>query len=178
VALRTQQILAHESGAANTIDPLGGSFFLEHLTDRIEKEAAGYIDRIDAMGGVVAAIESGFVQRQIEQAAYEYGQSVENRSRVIVGVNEFTSGTEPEMEIFEVPEEVRTRQIAKLNKVRQRRDAAEVKRALDTLRQAAAQPKAGLMPPILDAVRAYASVGEICGVLREVFGEYQESFSL
>jgi methylmalonyl-CoA mutase N-terminal domain/subunit len=178
VALRTQQILAHESGAANTIDPLGGSFFVEQLTDRIENEAAGYIEQIDAMGGVVAAIESGFVQRQIERSAYEYGQSVESKQRVVVGLNEFTSGAEPEMEIFEVPEEVRARQIAKLNHVRQRRDAGEVQRALDALRRAAAQSGVRLMPPILDAVRAYASIGEICGVLREVFGEYRESYGL
>jgi methylmalonyl-CoA mutase, N-terminal domain len=178
IALRTQQIIAYESGVANTIDPLGGSFFVEKLTDEIEAEAEGYIQEIDRMGGVVRAIESGYVQRQIEQAAYDYGRSVEENRRLVVGVNEFSSEAEPDVEIFEVPEEVRTRQIEKLNKVRQRRDAAAVEAALRHLREAAADPKANVMPPILQAVHAYASIGEICGVLRETFGEYQESYSM
>jgi len=178
IALRTQQIIAHESGVTNTIDPLGGSFYLESLTSRIEEEAARYIKEIDQMGGIVRAIESGYVQREIEQSAYEYGRSVEDKRRVVVGVNEFTCQNEPEFELFEVPEEVRNRQIEKLNEVRRRRDGAEVAKALAVLREAAADPRINLMPPILNAVHAYASIGEICGVLREAFGEYQDSYSM
>jgi methylmalonyl-CoA mutase, N-terminal domain len=178
IALRTQQIIAHESGVTNTIDPLGGCFFVEKLTDQIEAEAEAYIQEIDRMGGVVRAIESGYVQRQIEQAAYDYGRSVEEKRRIIVGVNEFSSEQEPDVDIFEVPEEVRTRQIEKLSQVRQGRDGAAVGAALQHLRETARDPKANLMPPILQAVHAYASIGEICGVMRETFGEYQESYSM
>ena len=178
IALRTQQIIAHESGVTDTIDPLGGSFYLESLTNRIEEEARGYIREIDRMGGIVRAIESGYVQREIEQSAYEYGRSVEDKRRVVVGVNEFTNEKDPEFELFEVPEEVRNRQIEKLNEVRARRDGAEVAKALAVLREAAADPRTNVMPSILSAVHAYASIGEICGVLREAFGEYQDSYSM
>jgi methylmalonyl-CoA mutase N-terminal domain/subunit len=178
VALRTQQIIAHESGVAGSVDPLGGSFLVESLTDQIEAEAQAYIKEIDKLGGVVRAIESGYIQREIEQSSYEYGRSVEEKRRVIVGVNEFASAEEPAVELFEVPEEVRARQIAKLSDVKQRRDRAAVDAALAVLKEAAADPKANLMPPILVAVHAYATVGEICGVLRGAFGEYQESFSM
>jgi methylmalonyl-CoA mutase N-terminal domain/subunit len=178
VALRTQQILAHESGAANTIDPLGGSFFVEQLTDRIEAEAAACVEQVDAIGGVVAAIEAGYIQRQIEQSAYEYGRSVEEKRRIVVGVNRFTSGREPDIDIFEVPEEIRNTQIDKLSRVRQQREGTRVRKSLDELRQAAAEPSVNLMPPILEAVHSYASIGEICGVLRDAFGEYRESYSM
>jgi methylmalonyl-CoA mutase N-terminal domain/subunit len=178
VALRTQQIIAHESGVANSIDPMGGSFLVESMTDRIEAEAEAYIREIDKLGGVVRAIESGYVQRQIEQSAYDHGRGVEDKRRIIVGVNEYASENEPDIELFEVPEEVRARQIEKLREVRRRREQAAVTRALENLQAAAADPKANLMPPILAAVHAYASVGEICEVLRRVFGEYQESYSM
>ncbi len=179
IALRTQQIIAHESGVTNTIDPLGGSFYLESLTNRIEEEARGYIGEIDHMGGIVRAIESGYVQREIEQSAYEYGRSVEDKRRVVVGVNEFTSEKEPEFELFEVPEEVRNRQIEKLNEVRARRDGAEVAKALAVLREAAADPRANVMPPISerrarvclhrrDLRRAEGSVWRVPGQLQHV----------
>ena len=174
VALRTQQIIAHESGVTNTVDPLGGSYFLEHLTDQIEEGAVRYIREIDDLGGVVKAIECGYIQREIEESAYAYGRSVEEKRRIVVGVNEFRSDAEPEIELFEVPEEVRARQVERLESVRKRRDKRAVIKALDELRQAANDPRTNLMPPILKAVHAYASIGEICGVLREVFGEYQE----
>ncbi|RPI27212.1 MAG: methylmalonyl-CoA mutase [Acidobacteria bacterium] len=177
VALRTQQIIAYESGVTNTIDPLAGSFFVESLTDQIEAAATAYIAEIDRMGGVVKAIESGYVQQEIERSAYEFGRSIEDKRRVIVGVNEFKSAADPDIELFEVPEEVRAHQIERLNEVRGRRDQKAVKEALDCLRQAAGDSKSNLMPPILAAVHAYASIGEICGVLRESFGEYEESFS-
>ena len=176
VALRTQQIIAHESGVTNTIDPLAGSFFLENLTDQIEAEARRYIEEIDKMGGVVRAIEAGYVQHEIEEAAYVYGRSIDDKRRIIVGVNEFKSEVEPDIDLFEVSEEVRARQIEKLNRVRERRNQAAVDEALRCLRDAAADSKANLMPPILAAVHAYASIGEICGVLRQAFGEYEEHY--
>jgi methylmalonyl-CoA mutase N-terminal domain/subunit len=177
VALRTQQIIAHESGVTNTIDPMAGSFFVEKLTDQIEDEARTYIDEIDKMGGVVRAIETGYVQHEIEEAAYAYGRSIDDKRRLIVGVNEFASEGEPEIELFQVSEEVRTRQIERLNQVRERRNQGAVDETLKCLQEAAADPKANLMPPILAAVRAYASIGEICGVLRRAFGEYEEKYS-
>ncbi len=173
LALRTQQIIAHESGVAHTADPLAGSFFLEELTDRIEGEAQAILEEIDRMGGMVAAIERGYVQNRIERSAYLYGKSVENKERIVVGVNEFaTPGEEVEMDLFQVSPKVRERQVEKLRAVKKRRDPKAVARALEEVR-AAAEGKANLMPPILEAVKAYATIGEICGVLREVFGEYQ-----
>ncbi len=177
VALRTQQIIAEETGVANTIDPLAGSFAVEAMTDRIEAEAEQYIRQIDDMGGVVTAIENGYVQRQIEQAAYEYGKSIEQKDRIIVGVNKYTSEKEADVEIFAVSEEVRQRQIDKLAKVKAERDNPAVDKALGDLKQAA-EGSDNLMPPILEAVRNYASIGEICGVLRGVFGEYQEAYQV
>ncbi len=177
VALRTQQIIAYESGVTNTIDPLAGSFFVEKLTDQIEEEARAYIDEIDRMGGVVSAIEAGYVQHEIEEAAYVYGRSIDDKRRIIVGVNEFKSETDPDIDLFEVSEEVRARQIEKLNRVRERRNQAAVDEALRCLKEAAADSESNLMPPILAAVHAYASIGEICGVMREAFGEYEEKYS-
>jgi len=177
VALRTQQIIAEESGVTNTIDPMAGSFAVEAMTDRIEAEAEQYIQQIDDMGGVVTAIENGYVQRQIEQAAYEYGQSIEDKRRIIVGLNKYTSDKEPDVEIFAVPEEVRQQQIEKLNQVKAQRDNAAVDKALKDLKQAA-EGSDNLMPPILEAVRHYASIGEVCGILRHVFGEYQEAYQV
>ncbi len=174
LALRTQQIIAHESGVANTADPLAGSFFVEELTDRIEKEARGIIEEIDRMGGMVAAIERGYVQNRIERSAYLYGKSVENKERIVVGVNEFASpGEKVEMDLFQVSPQVREKQIEKLRAVKARRDGKAVARALEAVRAAAEEDGANLMPPILEAVKAYATIGEICGELRKVFGEYQ-----
>jgi methylmalonyl-CoA mutase N-terminal domain/subunit len=177
VALRTQQIIAHESGVTNTIDPLAGSFYMEQLTDQIERQAEDYIKQIDDMGGVVPAIEQGYIQRQIEQSSYEFGKSVEEGERVIVGVNKYQSDTEPDVEIFEVSEEVRNQQIERINQVREQRDQAAVDKALEELKQAA-EGDANVMPPILEAVHAYATIGEICGVLRAAFGEYSESYQM
>ena len=175
VALRTQQIIAHESGVTSTIDPLAGSFFVEKLTDELEKEAEALIAQIDEMGGMVNAIEKGWAQKQIEQSAYEYGQSVERKDRVIVGVNEFqTEGSAP-MDLLKIDEGVREAQVAKLEKVRRERDSSRVAQTLEAVERAA-RGDDNLMPVILDAVRAYASVGEICNTLRGVYGEYQETF--
>ncbi len=175
VALRTQQILAHESGVANTADPLAGSFFVEKLTDELEAEAEALIEEIDRHGGMVAAIEQGFVQKRIEQSAYRYGQSIDRGERIIVGVNKFMSGEVPQMDLFEVPDSTTQRQLANLRQVREERNAARVEEALSTI-QKTAQSDGNLMPAIIDAVRAYATVGEICAVLAGVFGEYSESF--
>jgi methylmalonyl-CoA mutase N-terminal domain/subunit len=172
VAMHTQQIIAHESGVANTVDPLGGSYFVEALTDQLEAEAKRYIKQIDDLGGVVAAIESNWVQRQIDQAAYEYNQSIERGERLIVGVNAFAGEAAPDIEVFCVPEESTARQLARLNEVRGERDPARVRQSLSRL-ESVARGTDNLMPSIVEAVRAYASVGEICSALELVFGEYR-----
>jgi methylmalonyl-CoA mutase N-terminal domain/subunit len=176
VALRTQQILAYESGVTNTVDPLAGSFYVEKLTDELETEAESMIHEIDKRGGMVAAIEQGFVQSQIEQSAYRYGQSIEGGERVIVGVNKFASADEPAMDLFVVPPETTARQVERLREVRRTRNADQAARAVRAV-AAAAAGTGNLMPPILDAVRAYVTVGEICTALAGVFGEYTESFN-
>jgi methylmalonyl-CoA mutase N-terminal domain/subunit len=171
-ALRTQQILAHESGAADTIDPLAGSYYVESLTDDIEDEAFDILDTVDQKGGMRQAIEDQWVQRQIQDVAYERQREVEEKERIIVGVNEFEVDEEPEVDIQEVTEEDERRQIDRLNAVKDDRDDEAVEATLDALREAA-EGDDNLMPYIVDAVKAYATVGEICGVLRDVFGEYQ-----
>ena len=176
VALRTQQILAYESGVASTIDPLAGSFYVEQLTDELEAEAQAIIHEIDKRGGMVAAVESGYVQSQIEQSAYRFGQSIESGERVIVGVNKFASANEPAVDLFEVPEATTRRQVSQLQQVRASRDADRVGRALEEIVRTA-RGDGNLMPPILEAVRAYATIGEICSALVGVFGEYAESFN-
>jgi methylmalonyl-CoA mutase N-terminal domain/subunit len=173
IALRTQQILAEESGVANTIDPFGGAYYVEWLTDELEREAAGYIDRIEGMGGMLRAIEAGFVQREIQEAAYRAQKALESKDAIVVGVNEFTQGNATEgLDILKVDPEVERRQVARLQALRARRDAGAVERALDELRRAASG-SGNLMPPILAAVKAYATVGEVCGALRAEWGEYQ-----
>jgi methylmalonyl-CoA mutase N-terminal domain/subunit len=176
IALRTQQVIAHESGVVNTIDPLAGSFYVEKLTDDLEAEAEAIIRDIDRRGGMVAAIEAGYVQKQIEQSAYHFGQSIESGDRVIVGVNKFAASDEPQMELFEVPDSTSQRQVDKLRRVRAERDADRAQAALAAIKQTAAGD-GNLMPPILEAVRAYATIGEICTALAGVFGEYSESFN-
>jgi len=176
VALRTQQIMAHESGVANTIDPLGGSYFVEQLTDQLEAEAERYIRTIDDMGGMVTAIEQGWVQRQIEESAYRYGRSVEDKERIVVGVNEYQMGKEAEIETFSVPEETARKQIENLARTKAGRDRKKVAQALAAI-EAAARGDDNLMPPIIDAVRVCASTGEICHSLQQVFGEYKENFN-
>jgi methylmalonyl-CoA mutase N-terminal domain/subunit len=175
VALRTQQIVAYESGVANTIDPLAGSYYVEKLTDDLEAEAEQIIRQIDQRGGMVAAIEQGWVQKQIEQSAYRFGQSIDNGDRIIVGVNKFASSEAPSMDLFEVPETTTRRQVDKLRRVRAERDDARVKAALAAVAETA-RGEGNLMPPILEAVRAYATIGEICAKLSEQFGEYFETF--
>lgn len=174
IALRTQQIIAHESGAANTIDPLAGSFYVEKLTDELEAEAEALIKKIDDMGGMVAAIEQGFVQKQIEESSYRYGQSIETGDRVIVGVNKFQSKDDGKVDLFEVPDATQQRQINKVKDTKAKRDAAKVEAALKNVVDTA-KGTGNLMPPILEAVKAYATLGEISKALASVFGEYTES---
>lgn len=173
LAVRTQQVLAHEAGVASTIDPLGGSYYVERLTDRLEEEADQLIKQIDDLGGMVAAIEDGWVQRRIEQAAYDYGRSVERGERVIVGVNQFQEEGEPDWDAFAVPEEAERLQVEALARTRAARDGTAVRRTLEAVERAA-RGTDNLMPPILAAVRAEATVGEICAALQTVFGEYRE----
>jgi methylmalonyl-CoA mutase, N-terminal domain len=172
LALRTQQVLAYESGAANTIDPLAGSYLVETLTDRLEAEAEQYIRDIEQCGGMVQAIEQGYVQRQIEQAAYDYGQSLETGARVIVGVNKFREEHEPEPETFLVPEDTEPKQIEGIRMAKRNRSEQKVQDSLEAIERAA-QTDDNLMPAILDAVRAYATTGEICQRLENVFGVYE-----
>ena len=173
IALRTQQILAHESGVANTVDPLGGSYYLESLTDRMEQEAYDYFDRIQALGGVIPAIRKGFFQQEIANSAYRYQREIEDKERVIVGVNDFVVDEQPEVEPLRVTKEAFERQLRRLERIRKERDSKKHERALDALRKAC-EGDANTMPLILDAVRAEATLGEICDVMREVFGVWEE----
>ena len=170
-ALRTQQILAHESGVADTIDPLAGSYYVEHLTDRLEAEARELIAEIDDRGGMLRAVEDQWVQRQIQEAAYDRQQEIEAGDRVIVGVNRYTTDDEREIDIQEVTEAQAASQRERVRAVREDRDDAAVEAALAALAESAARDD-NLMPPIVDAVKTYATVGEICDVLREEFGTY------
>ncbi len=173
LALRTQQVLANESGVAETIDPLGGSYYVEHLTNTIEREASAYIERIDAMGGAVAAIEAGFQRGEIEEAAYRHFQLVESGERVIVGVNAFTSEEDERIELQTIPPHAAQRQLDRLARVRNERDSAASEASLQRLGEAARTPSANLMPPILECVESYATLGEICSTLRDVFGTFE-----
>src|SRR5262252_2979501 len=183
IALRTQQIIAYESGVAQTVDPLGGSYFVEKFTLDMEKGAFDYFEKLDAMGGMVRAIENGYPQKEIAEASYQYQRAVEAKEKIIVGVNDF-SIEERQPEILYIDESVAKRQTAKLKALRARRDNQEVTRRLDALKRAAAQEpvvpgdggisEANTMPYISDCVRAYATVGEICDALREVYGTYEE----
>jgi len=173
IALRTQQIIAHESGVADTIDPLGGSYYVEYLTKQIEEKAAEYIQRIDEMGGAVAAIEKGFMQREIMESAYRYQKEVESEKRIIVGVNEVVSEEKTPVKILRIDPEIEKKLIERLKEVKRQRNNVKVKKALDMLRRSAEKENENLMPHIIRAVREYATLGEICDVLREVFGEYK-----
>ena len=177
IALRTQQVIAYESGVTATPDPLGGSYFLEHLTCASEEAAREYIRRIDEMGGMIAAIEQGFPQREIAEASYRYQREIETGDKIIVGVNAFQSNGEEPIEILQIDRTAHERQVSKLAALLKRRDRAQVTRSLDSLRRAA-QGTENTMPYILDAVRAYATLGEICNALRDVFGSYQESSTI
>jgi methylmalonyl-CoA mutase N-terminal domain/subunit len=172
VALRTQQIIAHESGVTNTVDPLGGSYFIETLTNEVERGAWEYIERIDALGGMVAAIERSYPQREIAEASYKYQVAVDHKEKIIVGVNDFVSKEKP-LDTLQIDESVAIRQAARLGKLRATRSGDEVARRLAALRKAA-QGTENMMPFIYDAVKAYATLGEICDTLREVFGTFEE----
>jgi methylmalonyl-CoA mutase N-terminal domain/subunit len=172
IALRTQQIIAHESGVVNSIDPLAGSYFIEALTNEMEYKANEYFEKIEQLGGVIPAIEKGFFQQEIANAAYLYQKEIEERIRTIVGVNEYGKDEKIEIPLLQIGEEVAKRQIDRLQQVKKERDNEAVKIALEKVRKAA-EGTDNLMPPILEAVKAYASVGEICDVLRVVFGEWQ-----
>ncbi|HEV8371382.1 MAG TPA: methylmalonyl-CoA mutase family protein [Pyrinomonadaceae bacterium] len=174
IALRTQQIIAEETGVVNTVDPLGGSYYLESLTEKMEQEALDYFRKIDAMGGMVAAIEKGFPQREIHDSAYHYQKAVERGDQVIVGVNKYAMTDEPaEVPILIIDESVRTHQVERLEETRSRRDAGAVPNALEKLKLAARNNE-NTMPATIDAVRAYATLGEICSALRDVYGIYEE----
>ena len=177
IALRTQQIIAHESGAASTIDPLAGSYYVEALTNEIESRSQKYIEKIDAMGGALAAIERGFVQREIQDSAYRYQLGIEEEARVVVGVNRFTVEEEASLRRLKVDPRVGKQQIEQLQVLRERRDSERVQNLLTRLKETA-QGEANLLPIILECVEAYATLGEICGVLREVFGEHRPTMAL
>lgn len=178
LALRTQQLLAYESGVTDTIDPLAGSYYIENLTDKIEKEAYDYIDKIDRMGGAVAAIEQGYMQQEMAAHAYEYQHEVELGKRTVIGVNKFNDSKKlAEQDVLTADLSVGERQIARLEKMKAARDNEAVKAALEKLREAAKGTE-NLMPYLIDAVKTYATLGEICGVLREEFGEYKQSGSM
>src|SRR4029077_15107173 len=174
LALRTQQLLAYETGVANTIDPLGGSYFIESLTDEMERQAEAYFKRIDEIGGVIPAIEVGFFQREIADAAFRYQQEREQKRRIVVGVNDFTVDEEEPIEILRIDRKLEREQAARVRNVRATRDQAKWGESLARLRKAAAGTD-NLMPFILDAVRAYATEGEIMQALTEVFGTYTET---
>src|SRR5437016_7449208 len=179
IALRTQQILANETGVANAVDPVGGSYAIESLTNGIEKGALEYIQKVDSMGGMLRAIEAGFVQGEIQKAAYEFQRAVENKEQIVVGVNDFIAPSTVENDdraipILRIDAEIERSQTARLNALRAKRDSARAQSALAELQRRAATTE-NLLPAILAAVEAYATVGEICDALRRVFGEYQES---
>jgi methylmalonyl-CoA mutase N-terminal domain/subunit len=173
LALRTQQIIAHESGVTNVVDPLGGSYFIEKLTLDMEQEARNYFDIIDRMGGMVEAIEQGFPQKEIAEASYRFQQAVEKREKVIVGVNDFVQEDEEPIPILYIDDTTANRQLARLEDLRRTRDNDKARRALDALRDTA-RGTGNTMYPLMDCVRAYATVGEMCDALREVWGEYEE----
>ncbi len=173
VALRTQQIIAHESGAADTIDPLAGSYYVEALTNEMEERAMDYIQKIDDMGGAVAAVEKGFFQKEIADSAYKYQKETDDRDRIIVGVNEYTSKEAPTIPILRIDPKAEEQQVARLQKMKRDRDHRKVEQALEKLHYKAEKDE-NLMPTIIEAVKAYATLGEICSVLRRVYGEYRE----
>jgi len=172
-ALRTQQIIAYESGVTDTVDPLAGSYFVEHLTDEIEKRVWEYIERIESMGGAIKAIESGYIQNEIAKSAYEYQMKIEKKEKIIVGVNEFKTDEKQKIEIFKLNEEAIKKQIERLKKLRAERDNDRVKSTLKKLRESALLGE-NLMPAIIECVEAYATVGEISDALREIWGEYRD----
>ena len=173
IALRTQQVLAHESGVTNTVDPLAGSYFIEKLTLETERACYDYFEKIDAMGGMVPALERGYPQKEIHEAAYAYQKAVERKEKIIVGVNDYVTEEDRSIKLLVIDDSVARHQVKKLGEVREKRDNARVQRALEAL-ASAAPTDANLMPYLLEGVRAYATVGEMCDVLRRIFGTYEE----
>ena len=175
LALRTQQVIAHETGVVNTIDPLGGSYFLEDLTNRLEREAYDYFDRIAKLGGVIPAIKENFFQREIAEASFRYQAEVEAKQRVIVGVNRYELEDEPEVEILRIDPALEEKQIQRVQGLRGRRDSREVEKALARLKEAGSHEDENLMPVLIEASRAYVTMGEMCDALREVWGVWRET---
>lgn len=173
IALRTQQIIAHESGAANTIDPLGGSYFMEYLTEQMEEETFDYFDRIEKLGGVLPAIKKGFFQQEIAKAAYNYQKQIDEKRRIIVGINEFVTEEEVPIPILKIDPELERKQVEQLQKLRKERDNKRVEKALREVEKAA-EADINMMPYFMEAAKHYATLGEICQVLRDVYGEYKE----
>jgi len=172
IALRTQQIIAHESGVTNTIDPMAGSYYVENLTDEIEKRAREYLDKIEKIGGGLKAIEAGYLAREIQESSWKFQREVESKERVVVGVNEFATNETNRGKLLRVDPRVRDEQMARLQALRARRDNARAQDALNALRDAA-RGTSNLMPAILACVESYATLGEICDTLRKEFGEYR-----
>ena len=175
--MRTQQVIAYESGVPQTVDPLAGSYYIESLTNEIEKHAAEYLGRIEVMGGMLKAIERGFVQQEIQNAAYEYQRAVDHGEATVVGVNRFAQEHEHAVPIQRIDEALERKQVERVRAVRAKREQAMWKNTISAVRDAA-QSGENLMPKILDAVEAYATVGEISDAMRGVFGEYQETVSI
>jgi methylmalonyl-CoA mutase N-terminal domain/subunit len=174
IALRTQQLIAHESGVDRVVDPLAGSYYVEHLTDEMEKRAAEYLRRIDEMGGIIRAVEEGYPQKEIGESAYRFQREVEEGDRLIVGVNAFQSEKEEPIDLLSIDEKVAEEQVARLQQVRQTRDAKAVADALAKVEAACRDEKLNLMPPVIEAVKAYATLGEVSDVFRKVWGQYRE----
>jgi methylmalonyl-CoA mutase N-terminal domain/subunit len=175
LALRTQQVIAHETGVVNTIDPLGGSYFLEHLTNRLEEEAYAIFRRLEHAGGMVEAIKQNIPQREIAEASFRYQAEVEAGQRVVVGVNRYLVAEEEPLETLKIDPALEGKQVERLQALRARRDAAAVERTLAELKQAAADPARNLMPAIVDGARAYVTLGEMCDALRDVWGTWRET---
>jgi methylmalonyl-CoA mutase, N-terminal domain len=175
IALRTQQVIAHETGVVNTIDPLGGSYYVEDLTNRLEAEAYDYFDRIEKLGGVIPAIKENFFQREIADASFRYQHEVEQKQRIIVGVNRYELEDEPEVEILRIDPALERKQIERVRALRGRRDSAAVEAASARLKQAAAREDDNLMPPLVEAAKAYVTLGEMCEALRSVWGRWTET---
>jgi methylmalonyl-CoA mutase N-terminal domain/subunit len=173
IALRTQQLLAYETGVANTIDPLGGSYYVEELTSELEKHAYEYFEKIDKLGGVIKAIEKGFFQKEISRSAYQYQKALEKKEKYHIGVNVFEEEDRPEIEVLKIPPAVEKFQLKQLRKLKRERNNRKVKQGLRALREAARSGE-NIMPRILACVRAYATLGEMCSTLKEEFGVYHE----
>jgi len=177
IALRTQQVIAHESGVTETVDPLAGSYYIEKMTKEIEDAVMDYINQIEKLGGAPKAIEKGFIQREIQNSAYQYQKDVEDKKRIIVGVNQFQSEEETMKDLLKVNPEIEKQQVKKLGEVKNKRDESKVQESLHLLKEAASSDK-NVMPFILDCVKGYATLGEICDQLREIFGEYKDSIKI